>query len=81
MIFTTNQFFKKFWNRQISIRNNYDSEFVSNAGEGIGLKNIQKRLQIIYERNYAFETHDDGKEFQAIMRLPKIDLDNYGSKI
>ena len=68
---------KQYDHCRITIRNNYDSEFVSNAGEGIGLKNIQKRLQIIYERNYAFETHDDGKEFRAIMQLPIINPDDY----
>lgn len=55
----------------ISIRNNYDSEYVNNAGEGIGLKNIKKRLAIMYERNYSFETYDNGKEFKAVMILPQ----------
>jgi sensor histidine kinase YesM len=61
---------------QISVENNYDKEFVNNVGEGIGLKNIQKRLEILYSYDYQFETHDDGKVFKALMILPKTEIDH-----
>lgn len=59
---------------QISIRNNYNKEFVNDVGEGIGLRNIQKRLAILYEQNFSFKTHDTGKTFEAVMIIPNTKL-------
>lgn len=56
---------------KIEISNDYDSEYVNDAGEGIGLKNIRRRLEIIYEDNFSFNTMDNGKRFTAEMILPK----------
>ncbi len=55
----------------VEISNDYDPEAVKKKGEGIGLKNIKKRLQLIYKRQDLFTTTSDGKKFNAILKLPK----------
>lgn len=55
----------------VEIRNEYDPEAVKKKGQGIGLLNIKKRLQLIYKRDDLFETAADGKIFKAILKLPK----------
>ena len=55
----------------IEISNDYDPEAVRKKGEGIGLRNIKKRLQLIYKRQDLFTTSADGKVFKAILKLPK----------
>ena len=55
----------------VEISNDYDPEAVKKKGEGIGLRNIKKRLQLIYKRQDLFKTTADGKVFKAILKLPK----------
>ena len=55
----------------IEISNDYDPEVKKPKGEGIGLKNIRKRLQLIYLRNDLLEIAADKMVFRAILRLPK----------
>lgn len=54
----------------IEIRNEYDPDSVKKKGQGIGLKNIRKRLQIIYKRQDLFEISADKMVFRAILKLP-----------
>lgn len=54
----------------IEIRNEYDPESVNKKGEGIGLKNIRKRLQIIYKRRDLLHTTADKLMFTATLKLP-----------
>lgn len=54
----------------IEISNEYDPDSVKKKGEGIGLKNIKKRLQIIYKRQDLFEVSAEKLVFRAILRLP-----------
>lgn len=55
----------------IEIINDYDPDTKKPKGEGVGLKNIKKRLQLIYGRNDLLETIAEKMIFKAILRLPK----------
>ncbi|GMT46146.1 MAG: hypothetical protein IEMM0006_1978 [bacterium] len=55
----------------IEISNDYDPEVKKPKGEGIGLKSIRKRLQLIYLRSDLLEIAADKMVFRAILRLPK----------
>ncbi len=55
----------------IEISNDYDPEVTKPKGEGIGLKNIKKRLQLIYLRSDLLETVAEKMVFRARLRLPK----------
>jgi len=55
----------------IEISNDYDPEMKKPKGGGIGLKNIRKRLQLIYHRTDLLETVAEKMVFRAILRLPK----------
>ncbi len=55
----------------IEISNEYDPDAVKKKkGQGIGLKNIRKRLQIIYGRQDLFEISADKMVFKATLKLP-----------
>jgi len=55
----------------IEISNDYDPDTRKPKGEGIGLKNIQKRLRLIYLRNDLLETFADKMVFKARLKIPK----------
>ena len=54
----------------IEVSNEYDPDSVKKKGEGIGLKNIKKRLQIIYKRNDLLEISAEKLIFRATLKLP-----------
>ena len=54
----------------IEITNDYDPEATKKVGHGIGLSNIRKRLQLIYQRQDLLETIADKLVFKAILKLP-----------
>ncbi len=54
----------------IEISNEYDPDSVKKKGEGIGLKNIRKRLQIIYKRQDLFSVSAEKLVFRATLKLP-----------
>ncbi|MBC8320112.1 MAG: histidine kinase [Bacteroidetes bacterium] len=54
----------------IEISNEYDPDSVKKKGEGIGLKNIRKRLQIIYKRHDLLEISAEKLIFRATLKLP-----------
>jgi len=39
---------------------------------GLGLANLQKRIQLYYKRNYTFETTANEKEFNVMIKLPLL---------
>jgi LytS/YehU family sensor histidine kinase len=55
----------------IEITNDYDPDTRKPKGEGVGLKNIKKRLQLIYGRNDLLEIVAEKMIFKAILKLPK----------
>ncbi|MEJ2595505.1 MAG: histidine kinase [bacterium] len=59
----------------IEITNDYDPDAIKKVGQGIGLSNIRKRLQLIYQRQDLLETIADKMVFRAILRIPKNGTD------
>lgn len=55
----------------IEITNDYDPDTKKPKGEGVGLKNIKKRLQLIYGRTDLLKTIAEKMVFKAILTLPK----------
>lgn len=55
----------------IEITNDYDPDTKKPKGEGVGLRNIKKRLQLIYGRSDLLETIAEKMVFKAILTLPK----------
>ena len=56
---------------QIMISNPYDANVLSKKGEGIGLRNIRDRLQIIYGNPYLLKLEDNKKEFTVTLNIPQ----------
>ncbi len=56
---------------QITISNPYDANVLSKRGEGIGLRNIRDRLQIIYGNPYLLKLADNKKEFTVTLTIPQ----------
>jgi two-component system LytT family sensor kinase len=54
----------------IEISNDYDPEVKKPKGEGIGLKNIRKRLQLIYGRTDLLKTVAEKMVFHAVLKFP-----------
>ncbi len=55
----------------IEIKNDYDPDTRKPKGEGVGLKNIKKRLQLIYLRTDLLETKAEKMVFIAQLKIPK----------
>lgn len=55
---------------ELHILNDFDPESIKPKGEGIGLKNIRKRLQLIYQRTDLLEIRRGKIEFEVILRIP-----------
>lgn len=56
---------------EIIIKNNYDPDVLSKKGEGIGLRNIRERLQIIYGNPELMKAEDNKKEFKVTLSIPQ----------
>jgi two-component system LytT family sensor kinase len=56
---------------KVKIRNNYDPDFVSKRGEGIGLNNIRSRLGIIYRNDNLVTINKTGNIFEVIIIFPQ----------
>jgi len=56
---------------QITISNPYDANITSKRGEGIGLRNIRDRLQIIFGNPYLLKMEDNKKEFTVTLTIPQ----------
>ncbi len=56
---------------ELHILNDFDPEANRPKGEGIGLKNIRNRLQLLYHRTDLFEVRMGKIEFEVILRIPK----------
>lgn len=56
---------------EITITNNYDPNSISKKGEGIGLRNIRDRLQIIYGNPMLMKVEDNKKEFTVTLAIPQ----------
>ena len=55
----------------ISVSNNYDPESVIKKGDGIGLKNIQERLQLSYQQNNLMTINQTAQCFEVKLSIPQ----------
>lgn len=55
----------------VALSNDYDPESVPKKGNGIGLKNVQERLQLIYGIAGLLKTQKDGHTFTITLRVPQ----------
>ena len=55
----------------VTISNTYDPNVLSKKGEGIGLRNIRERLQIIYGNPGLLKISDNKKEFKVTLTIPQ----------
>ncbi len=51
--------------------NDFDPEATRPKGEGIGLKNIRSRMQLLYNRSDLFHVNMGKIEFEAVLKIPK----------
>lgn len=56
---------------EVVIKNNYDSTIRSKKGEGIGLRNIRDRLQIIYNNPLLMKVEDNKTDFKVTLAIPQ----------
>lgn len=56
---------------KIAIRNDYDASSVKRKGEGIGLRNIRKRLEIIYNNPDLIKITDSKTSFEVQLIIPQ----------
>ncbi|MCD6354205.1 MAG: histidine kinase [Prolixibacteraceae bacterium] len=56
---------------EITIQNTYDPNVLNKKGEGIGLRNIRDRLQIIYGNPLLLKVKDNKKEFTVTLTIPQ----------
>jgi LytS/YehU family sensor histidine kinase len=55
----------------ISIKNDFDPEAFSRRGEGIGLKNINDRLKLIYHNNQLLTVIKNENTFEVKLIIPQ----------
>lgn len=55
---------------EMSIRNNYDKDTPARKGEGIGLRNIRGRLEIMYGQKFAMKIEDVEGVFHVKISIP-----------
>jgi two-component system, LytTR family, sensor kinase len=56
---------------EITIQNTFDPEVLHKKGEGIGLKNIRERLQILYNNPGLIKTKDLNNIFTVTLLIPQ----------
>ncbi len=56
---------------EVSISNTYDKNVISKKGEGIGLRNIRDRLQVIYGNPHLLQVVDKNNEFTVTLTIPQ----------
>ncbi|WP_346861582.1 histidine kinase [uncultured Draconibacterium sp.] len=56
---------------EVTISNSYDTNVVSKKGEGIGLRNIRDRLQVIYANPHLLKIENKKNEFTVTLTIPQ----------
>ena len=56
---------------EVTISNSYDKNVISKKGEGIGLRNIRDRLQVIYGNPHLLKIDDKKNEFTVTLSIPQ----------
>ncbi|WP_340111162.1 sensor histidine kinase [Maribellus mangrovi] len=55
----------------VTVSNAYDKNVISKKGEGIGLRNIRDRLQVIYGNPHLLKVVDKNDEFTVTLTIPQ----------
>ena len=56
---------------EVSVENSYDPDVTNKKGEGIGLRNIRERLQIIYGGSATVKINNSGNQFKITLSIPQ----------
>ena len=56
---------------KIEVENTYDPETKSKKGTGVGLKNIQERLKLIYGQENLMQIVKDNGVFRVLLFVPQ----------
>lgn len=56
---------------EVTIINTYDPDVLKKKGEGIGLRNIRDRLEIIFGNPLLLKLEDNKKEFKVTLTIPQ----------
>ncbi|GGX18193.1 hypothetical protein GCM10007384_19600 [Aquimarina muelleri] len=63
--------FEKKQNELIFIsKNNYEEEYQSIKTHGIGIKNVKRRLQILYPKNFTLNITQKNNEYSVLLKIP-----------
>ncbi len=57
----------------LTIKNNFDPESIPRKGKGMGLENIRKRMQLIYQRDDLVTVTRKDSVFSVTLRVPQGD--------
>lgn len=55
-----------------SCRNSIHSKQEKVSGEGIGLPNVRKRLNLLFGTDYTLDTQEDNNEYHALLIIPAL---------
>jgi len=55
---------------EISVINNFEDDEMNRKGEGVGLANVQNRLQLIYNRADLLTINKENSYFEVVIRIP-----------
>jgi two-component system LytT family sensor kinase len=56
---------------EVSVKNDYNPDFVSKKGEGIGIRNVSSRLKIQYGREDLLKIYKNEHTFEVVLRFPQ----------
>lgn len=56
---------------KVTISNTFDTDVQSKKGEGIGLRNIRERLQVIYGNPHFLQINNNKNEFTVTLTIPQ----------
>ena len=59
-------------NLVVMVQNPYDPQTSRPKGTGFGLRGVQRRLYLLFERNYLMETHQNDNIFTTIIKIPQV---------
>ena len=57
---------------EVTIKNDYDPDFISKKGEGIGLRNVISRMKLQYGRDDLVKITQDNKCYSITLYFPQI---------
>jgi LytS/YehU family sensor histidine kinase len=56
---------------EISVINDYNPDFITKKGEGIGIRNVSSRMKIQYGREDLLKIKRNERSFEVLLRFPQ----------